>query len=114
MKVHSEDDLAIWRRQWANYHVLLAMTKLGFFDLMADGEPRTADQLAQQLNADARAIDICGRILVHAGLVSYDAGKFRITRDALNLHISLHELQLEWRRLENYARLLETIRTGKP
>src|SRR5437868_15112046 len=83
MIVHAEEDLSTWRRQWANFHVLLAMTTLGFFDLMADGEARTADQIAQALSADSRAIDICGRILVHAGLLNYQDKKFQLTQAAL-------------------------------
>jgi hypothetical protein len=75
--ITSEGDLSQWHRQWANYHVLLAMTKLGFFEVMADGQARSADQLAEQLQADARALDICGRILVHAGLLSYAGGKIQ-------------------------------------
>src|SRR5262249_2141615 len=114
MIVHSEEDLNQWRREWANYHVLLAMVKLGFFDLMADGQSRTAEQLAQALNADARAVDICCRILVHTALVSYHDGKFQLTSTAKKLHIPLGEINLEWRRRGNYASLLDTIRSGRP
>ena len=114
MIVHSEEDLSTWHRQWANFHVLLSMTKLGFFDLMADGEARSADQLAQALSADSRAIDICGRILVHAGLVNYQPGKFQLTETAMKLRVPLGELKLEWQRRENYASLLDTIRSGRP
>lgn len=112
--VRGEDDLTAWQRDWSNYHALLAVAQLGLFDLLTDGEARTADTIAEQLKADVRAIDICGRILTRAGLLSYNDGKFRLTDSARALTAPLNELKWEWRRRQNYADLLETIRTGQP
>lgn len=114
MIVQSEDDLNEWQRQWANFHVLLAMTQLGLFDLLEDGQPRTAEALAEQLGADVRAIDICARILVRAGLLHYEDGAFCISSIASKLKTPIRELKWEWRRRHNFANLLETIRTGRP
>jgi hypothetical protein len=114
MLVNTERDLDHWQRAWANYHVLMAMAKLGLFDLLADGTARSAETLAEELNADARAIDICGRILVRAGLLYYEDGKFQLTRTAQELIVPIGERRWEWRRRHNYADLLETVRTGKP
>ncbi len=114
MIVHTEEQLIAWQRAWANYHVLLAMAQLGLFDLLADGQPRTADTLAEQLDADARAIDICGRILVCAGLLLYEDGRFGLAQVARDLQEPIRDLKWEWRRRYNYADLLETIRSGHP
>jgi len=114
MIVHTEDDLIAWQHAWANYHVLLAAAQLGLFDLMMDGQPRTAEMLADELGADARAIDICGRILARAGLLRYEDGSFWLTKAARDLKEPIRELKWEWRRRYNYADLLDTIRAGRP
>ncbi len=114
MIVQSESDLSQWQRDWSNYHVLQAMAQFGLFDLLADSEPRSADRLAAELNADARALDICGRILTRAGLLTYQDGLFSLTDTARDLAVPLSELKWVWRRRKNYADLYETIRTGRP
>lgn len=114
MIVKSEADLVRWQHQWANYHVLLTMVQLGFFDLLSDGQARTAESIAHALNADERAIDICGRILVRTGLLRYEDGKFRATQTARDLREPLDELKWEWRRRQNFTDLLDTIRSGQP
>jgi len=114
MIVHNEDDLMMWQRSWANYHVLLAMAQLGLFDLLADGQARTALTLAAQLQADARALDICGRILTRAGLLNYADSKFSLTDTAQQLTSALTEVTREWRRRQNFTDLLETVRSGRP
>src|ERR1041385_3350266 len=114
MLIRTQDDLGLWQRSWADYHVLLAMVQLGLFSLLADGQSRSAECLATELKADARAIDICGRILTNAGLLNYMDGKFSLTDTARTLAVPLQDLTWEWRRRENYANLLETIRNGRP
>jgi len=42
MQINTEKDLNDWLTAWANYHVMLAMSQLGLFDLLADGLERTA------------------------------------------------------------------------
>lgn len=114
MIIQTEAQLIAWQHAWANYHVLLAAAQLGLFDLLGDGQPRTAEMLAEQLAADARAIDICGRILVRAGLLHLEDGLFRLTQTAHDLREPIRDLKWEWRRRYNYADLLETIRSGRP
>src|SRR5262249_39198213 len=79
-----------------------------------DGQARTVEALAEQLGADARAIDICARILVRAGLLNYEDGEFWASPAACELKAPIRELKWEWRRRQNFANLLETIRTGRP
>src|SRR5688500_6218118 len=105
MIINNENDLINWQRQWANYHVLLAMAQLGLFDLLADMQLRSAETIAEQLQADVRSIDICGRILVRAGLLSYHNQQFQLSPVAKEL--PLNELKWEWRRRNNFADLLD-------
>ncbi|MHB8630225.1 MAG: methyltransferase [Aggregatilineales bacterium] len=114
MRVKHEGDLSQWRSAWANYHVLLAMTELGMFDLLGDDVPRTAQMIAEQLGADVRALNICAHILVQVGLLSYEDGMFRATETARNLKALLQERKWEWRRRHSFADLLQTVRTGRP
>src|SRR5262249_851815 len=91
--INGEDDLIRLQRAWANYHVLLAMAQLGLFDVLQDGTPRTAEALADDLGADARAMDICCRIMVRAGLLRYDDGMFHLTPVARTQTAPLDELK---------------------
>ncbi len=114
MIVRTEEDLVAWQRAWANYHVLLAMAQLGLFDLLRDGEARTAERLAEELGADTRAVDICSRILVRVGLLLYDDGRFKLSSAAHDLKAPIEALKWEWRRRYNFAGLLDTLRSGRP
>lgn len=112
--IKTEEDLSIWQREWANYHVLLAMAALGLFDLLADGQARTAEAIAHDLDADTRAVDICCRILVHSELLLYEDNQFRLAQVSQELCDSIRELKWTWQRRHNYANLYDAIRTGRP
>ncbi len=114
MIVRTEEDLVAWQRAWANYHVLLSMARLGLFDLLQDGQARSAETLARELHADARAMDVCCRILVRSGLLLYEDSAFRIAPAARELQAPIDELKWEWRRRDNFADLLDTVRSGRP
>ena len=64
---------------------MLAMSQLGLFDLLADDRARTAYTIAEQLDADPRAIDICAHILAQSGLLRYENGMFRSGSAVLSL-----------------------------
>ena len=112
--IKTEEDLSVWQREWANYHVLLAMAALGLFDLLADGQPRTADTIAYNLGADTRAVDMCCRILVRSELLLYEDDQFRLAQVSQELADPIRELKWTWRRRHNYANLYDVIRTGRP
>src|SRR5258708_6271823 len=114
MQINNENDLNDWQTAWANYHVVLAMSQLGFFDLLKDGQARTSSTIAEQLNADPRAIEICAHILANAGLLRYEGGMFRASSAASQLQEPIGELKWQWRRGQNFPNLLNTILSGQP
>src|SRR5258708_22644608 len=114
MQINNENDLNDWQTAWANYHVVLAMSQLGFFDLLKDGQARTSSTIADQLNADPRAIEICAHILANAGLLRYEGGMFTASSAASQLQEPIGELKWQWRRGQNFPNLLNTIQSGQP
>ncbi len=114
MLINNEMDLNAWQTAWANYHVLLAMSQVGLFDLLEDGRARTPSDIAQQLNADPRAVEICAHILAHAGLLLFEAGTFRVSAAASDMREPIGELKWQWRRGQNFPNLLNTILSGQP
>src|SRR5260221_2672273 len=114
MLINNEMDLNAWQTAWANYHVWLAMSQVGLFDLLEDGQARTASDIAQQLNADPRAVEICAHILAHAGLLLFEAGTFRVSAAASDMREPIGELKWQWRRGQNFPNLLNTILSGQP
>src|SRR5450432_641505 len=114
MQIKTEKDLNDWQTAWANYHVMLAMAQIGLFDLLADDQARTARVIAEQLDADPRAIDICAHILAQCGLLMYEEGMFRPGPVAAHLREPISELKWQWGRSQNFPNLLDTIRSGQP
>jgi hypothetical protein len=115
MKIKNEADLKRWQREWANYHVLLALAQLGLFDLLLDNQKHSLKQIAARLHADERALRICLRILVSSGLIQFDTTSkwFSITPSGLALADKLALLKLEWEKRLNWANVLDALKTGK-
>jgi len=116
MKIKNEADLTHWQREWANYHVLLALAQLGLFDLLLDNQSHSIKEISEWLQADERALRICLRILILSDLIQFDVASeaFRITPSGLAFADKLAMLKLEWNKRLNYANVLEALKTGNP
>src|SRR5258708_32733530 len=112
MLIHNEMDLNAWQTAWANYHVLLAMSQVGLFDLLEDGRARTPSDIAQQLNADPRAVEICAHILAHAGLLLFEAGTVRGFAAASVMREPIGGVKWQRRPGQNFPHFINTILSG--
>jgi O-methyltransferase/methyltransferase family protein len=105
----------------ARTQVIGAMAQLGVADQLSSG-PRTAEQLAGALGADADALHRVLRAAAAFGLLALDdRGRFRLTRLSRRLRTHDAASLRDWARYmalgsttDAYAALPHTLRTGEP
>lgn len=99
--------------------VLLTAGKLGIFAALGR-ESRTADQLAEQLQLDPRALETTLLALAAEGILQYQEPNFRIAAVYQDILLPAGErsqssiFNHNYQCLQRWCRLAEVLRTGQP
>lgn len=104
-------DIRALRRHAQAYAVLFGWSESGLFAALADGQPKTA----QQLPGDERAIRATAPILAQLGILGGDGERWALTQMGLQLlEQGDLELALARRELEDLAQVAHVLQHGGP
>lgn len=98
--------------------ILLTAVKLDLFSTI-DARPRTADEVAQRIGADARTLELLMNALVATGVLTKDGDRFANTSVAQTHLVKTspgyigHLLMLHDAEWNNWGKLEETVKTGR-
>ncbi|MSQ77445.1 MAG: methyltransferase [Nitrospiraceae bacterium] len=98
--------------------ILLTAVKLDLFSAI-DTKPRTADEVAQRMGADARTLELLMNALVATGVLTKDGDRFANTSVAQTHLVKTspgyigHLLMLHDAEWNNWGKLEESVKTGR-
>ncbi len=110
-RIDSEEDLVLMYRNSSAYAVIAAWSGQGLFHELADGEPRSVDQIS----GDNRALAITAPVLAHLGLLSTDGAKYSLSPTGKTLlDAGVLNLQSAERSHGDLSRLDQVLAEGGP